>query len=157
MKRFTLKNAIAVAATAATLATTGIAPVVTAASAETVFVPGITDKIHPKVPGPCATKPWLCDSGMGLKPVDPKPPVPPADPAPGMSAGTAAAIGIVGGIIAGAALANAAQPKEVIIEPVGDPNAHVSWCQARYKSYRVSDNSWQPYHGPRKPCISPYL
>lgn len=34
--------------------------------------------------------------------------------------------------------------------------AHVRWCKARYKSYRVSDNSWQPYNGPRRQCISPY-
>lgn len=35
-------------------------------------------------------------------------------------------------------------------------NAHINWCHARYRSYRVSDNSFQPYHGPRKACISPY-
>lgn len=35
-------------------------------------------------------------------------------------------------------------------------NAHVSWCYNRYKSYRASDNTFQPYHGPRKPCRSPY-
>lgn len=35
-------------------------------------------------------------------------------------------------------------------------NAHVTWCYNRYKSYRASDNTFQPYHGPRKPCRSPY-
>lgn len=35
-------------------------------------------------------------------------------------------------------------------------DAHISWCYDRYRSYRVSDNTFQPYHGPRKPCISPY-
>lgn len=34
--------------------------------------------------------------------------------------------------------------------------AHYRWCDARYRSYRYSDNSFQPYHGPRKPCVSPY-
>ncbi|WP_306119165.1 MULTISPECIES: BA14K family protein [unclassified Roseitalea] len=34
--------------------------------------------------------------------------------------------------------------------------AHYRWCDAKYRSYRASDNSFQPYHGPRKPCISPY-
>ena len=34
--------------------------------------------------------------------------------------------------------------------------AHVAWCHARYKSYRAWDNSWQPYNGPRRLCVSPY-
>ncbi|TWG95491.1 BA14K-like protein [Mesorhizobium sp. J18] len=35
-------------------------------------------------------------------------------------------------------------------------NAHVQWCYNRYRSYRASDNTFQPYSGPRRPCISPY-
>jgi hypothetical protein len=35
-------------------------------------------------------------------------------------------------------------------------SAHVAWCHARYRSYRSSDNSWQPYSGPRRSCVSPY-
>jgi hypothetical protein len=35
-------------------------------------------------------------------------------------------------------------------------NAHVSWCYHRYRSYRARDNSFQPYHGPRRQCVSPY-
>ncbi len=35
-------------------------------------------------------------------------------------------------------------------------SAHVAWCQRRYRSYRVWDNTFQPYHGPRRACISPY-
>lgn len=34
--------------------------------------------------------------------------------------------------------------------------AHVDWCYARYRSYRASDNTFQPYHGPRRQCFSPY-
>lgn len=34
---------------------------------------------------------------------------------------------------------------------------HYRWCEHRYRSYRRWDNSFQPYHGPRKPCVSPYL
>lgn len=37
------------------------------------------------------------------------------------------------------------------------PPAHYDWCQARYRSYRASDNSFQPYNGPRRQCRSPYL
>lgn len=33
---------------------------------------------------------------------------------------------------------------------------HVNWCQNRWRSYRVSDNSYQPYNGPRQQCYSPY-
>lgn len=33
---------------------------------------------------------------------------------------------------------------------------HVKWCSARYRSYRASDNSFQPNHGPRRQCKSPF-
>lgn len=36
------------------------------------------------------------------------------------------------------------------------PVAHVRWCYSRYRSYRDWDNTFQPYHGPRKQCRSPY-
>jgi hypothetical protein len=35
-------------------------------------------------------------------------------------------------------------------------NAHVQWCYNRYRSYRASDNTFQPYSGPRQLCHSPY-
>jgi len=35
--------------------------------------------------------------------------------------------------------------------------AHYRWCDDRYRSYRYSDNTFQPYHGPRKQCVSPYM
>jgi hypothetical protein len=35
-------------------------------------------------------------------------------------------------------------------------NSHVSWCYDRYRSYRASDNTFQPYNGPRQQCYSPY-
>ena len=34
--------------------------------------------------------------------------------------------------------------------------AHIDWCFNRWRSYRLSDNSYQPYHGPRRVCVSPY-
>jgi len=33
---------------------------------------------------------------------------------------------------------------------------HIEWCEDRYRSYRVSDNSFQPYNGGRQECVSPY-
>src|SRR5690606_16990240 len=35
-------------------------------------------------------------------------------------------------------------------------NAHIEWCYNRYRSYRASDNTFQPYNGPRRQCYSPY-
>jgi hypothetical protein len=35
-------------------------------------------------------------------------------------------------------------------------SAHVSWCYDRWRSYRASDNTYQPTNGPRRECISPY-
>lgn len=35
--------------------------------------------------------------------------------------------------------------------------AHVQWCQNRYRSYRADDNSYQPYSGPRRQCASPLM
>ena len=33
---------------------------------------------------------------------------------------------------------------------------HHNWCSNRYRSYRVSDGTYQPYHGHRRRCNSPY-
>lgn len=35
-------------------------------------------------------------------------------------------------------------------------SSHVEWCYNRYRSYRERDNTFQPYHGPRQQCYSPY-
>lgn len=50
------------------------------------------------------------------------------------------------------------QPPRYVVPPrvVRPASAHVRWCHARYKSYRAWDNTWQPYHGPRRQCASPY-
>lgn len=34
--------------------------------------------------------------------------------------------------------------------------SHVEWCYDRYRSYRATDNTFQPYNGPRRQCYSPY-
>ena len=33
---------------------------------------------------------------------------------------------------------------------------HHNWCSNRYRSYRTSDGTYQPYHGGRRRCNSPY-
>ena len=35
-------------------------------------------------------------------------------------------------------------------------SAHAEWCAARYRSYDVRTDTYQPYHGPRRVCWSPY-
>ena len=39
---------------------------------------------------------------------------------------------------------------------VRNSDRHVAWCYDNYKSYRESDNTFQPYNGPRRQCVSPY-
>jgi hypothetical protein len=38
----------------------------------------------------------------------------------------------------------------------GYSRSHVEWCYDRYRSYRASDNTFQPYNGGRRQCYSPY-
>jgi len=59
------------------------------------------------------------------------------------------------GAIIGGAIAN--QPAPVYRAPRRLSNAHVRWCHDRYRSYRVSDNTFQPNYGPRQLCVSPYM
>jgi hypothetical protein len=61
-----------------------------------------------------------------------------------------AAAFLAGAVITGA-IANS-QPR-VIYRGSG---SHTEWCYSRYRSYRAYDNTFQPYHGPRRSCISPY-
>jgi len=55
---------------------------------------------------------------------------------------------------AGAVIGNAInEPRRVYR---GGGSSHVEWCYNRYRSYRASDNTFQPYNGPRQRCYSPY-
>lgn len=56
--------------------------------------------------------------------------------------------------IAGAIVGGAMTNPPVEYRPRGD--AHIQWCYNRYRSYRASDNTFQPYNGPRRACVSPY-
>ena len=35
-------------------------------------------------------------------------------------------------------------------------SSHIEWCMTRYNSYRTDDDTYQPYHGGRRRCNSPY-
>lgn len=58
------------------------------------------------------------------------------------------------GAIIGGAVAN--QPRVIAPAPGRLSQAHYRWCQDRYISYRLSDNTFQPYSGPRRACVSPF-
>lgn len=55
------------------------------------------------------------------------------------------------GAIIGGALNN-----NQIVRPGYMNPQHLRWCDAKYRSYRARDNSFQPYYGPRRECRSPY-
>jgi hypothetical protein len=38
----------------------------------------------------------------------------------------------------------------------GYGNAHIRWCEDRYRSYNVRTNTWVSYSGEVRQCISPY-
>lgn len=54
---------------------------------------------------------------------------------------------------AGAAIIGAS--KQPTRAPVMSRN-HVNWCANKYRTYRASDNTFQPNNGPRAQCYSPY-
>jgi hypothetical protein len=55
----------------------------------------------------------------------------------------------IAGAIVGGSIAN--PPRATRLS-----DRHVRWCSDRYRSYRVSDNTFQPNRGPRQICRSPY-
>lgn len=66
---------------------------------------------------------------------------------------------IAGAVIAGSA---AAQPRYVAPPAYRAPTRaglnprHYEYCAGRYRSYDSYSNTFQPYHGPRQQCYSPY-
>ncbi|WP_111561370.1 BA14K family protein [Rhizobium sp.] len=58
---------------------------------------------------------------------------------------------IIGGLAAGAIIGGiiASQPR------VRSGGSHVDYCYSRYRSYRASDNTYQPNYGPRRQCVGP--
>ena len=97
-------------------------------------------------------------------------PRPPAFRAPafrphhGRGRGNGAAVaGIVGGLIVGAAIAGSNRRYEErryrdrpVYRDRGGSSAHIEWCYSKYRSYRSSDDTYQPYRGGRRYCNSPY-
>ncbi|TPW28817.1 BA14K family protein [Martelella alba] len=62
-----------------------------------------------------------------------------------------------GALIIGGAIAAGNNNNNNYVSPGSSINPrHYQWCEDRYKSYRASDNTYQPYNGPRQQCYSPY-
>ena len=55
------------------------------------------------------------------------------------------------GAIIGGAMNNHSGARPGYLNP-----QHVSWCHSKYRSYDQRSNTFQPYHGPRRACRSPY-
>lgn len=54
------------------------------------------------------------------------------------------------------AVTGSIQPDGEEAQPAELNAAHVDWCANRYRSYRPRDNSYTPYSGGRRVCVSPY-
>ncbi len=63
---------------------------------------------------------------------------------------------LIGGLIIGGIIADQAYRGRYYDNYISTRNAHLDWCYNRYRSYRDRDNTFQPYNGPRRQCISPY-
>ena len=61
--------------------------------------------------------------------------------------------GVIGGAIIGGVIANQNNNDSGTIRLT---QRHLQWCENQYRSYRASDNTFQPYNGPRQQCVSPY-
>ena len=48
-------------------------------------------------------------------------------------------------------------PRRARLRQVRRAGAHQGWCSARYRSYDPASDTFQPNHGPRRHCVSPYL
>lgn len=56
---------------------------------------------------------------------------------------------IIGGLAAGAIIGGALSSQA----RASSGSSHVNYCYNRYRSYRASDNTYQPYSGPRRQCV----
>jgi len=72
------------------------------------------------------------------------------------SPGAAAAAGAIVGLAAGAAIASAAQPREVAPPPGVGWRNHVTYCQDRYRSYNPATDSFTGYDGRAYRCVGSY-
>ncbi|MBP1882859.1 BA14K family protein [Sinorhizobium mexicanum] len=63
---------------------------------------------------------------------------------------------LIGGLATGAIVGGLLSQPRYSGPRYSGGGSHTRWCYARYRSYRPSDNTYQPYGGPRRQCYSPY-
>lgn len=80
------------------------------------------------------------------------PRAPDALPEPPMSADASKTSAQLDGTMTGA-IEDEASPA---VEEPRLSEAHLDWCSSRYRSYRPRDNSYTPYGGGRRECVSPF-
>jgi hypothetical protein len=56
---------------------------------------------------------------------------------------------IIGGLAAGAIIGGVISSQQ----RANSGDSHVDYCYSRYRSYRASDNTYQPNYGPRRQCV----
>ena len=69
--------------------------------------------------------------------------------------GQAAALGILGGVLIGSAIANSNKNKPA--PAAGLPAAHYAYCDAKYKTYVIATNTFTGYDMKPHYCVSPYV
>lgn len=57
------------------------------------------------------------------------------------------AAAFLGGALVGGAISNSQSAPRV-----RSGGSHAEWCYSKYRSYRASDNTYQPNNGPRRQC-----
>ncbi|MAY61341.1 MAG: hypothetical protein CML29_03945 [Rhizobiales bacterium] len=127
-----------------------LATAIAAAALAVTFQP-VAASAGPKYLKPGVVKPW---KPGGFKPTPKKPWKPHHKHHGHGDAAAAAALGIVGGMIVGSAIANQQQQQPVYAG--GNSNAHVAWCLDRYRSYDIPTDTYMSHSGYRKYCNSPY-
>ena len=78
----------------------------------------------------------------------------------GAAAGAAAVV-ILGGVVASAFNRPAPIDTPVTIKAFSADDArlsdsHTGYCANRYRSYDAATNTFQPFEGPRRECVSPF-
>lgn len=78
----------------------------------------------------------------------------------GAAAGIAAVV-VLGGVVASAFNRPAPIDTPVTIKAFSANDArlgdtHTSYCANRYRTYDAATNTFQPFEGPRRQCVSPY-
>jgi hypothetical protein len=111
-------------------------------------------RYYPYVRGDNRRKGYRFDDRRGWQQPQPRWPSRKKDSGPDLGSA------IVGAIIGGILVDQLHQPSRTQTAPRYDGaylnSNHIDWCHNRWRSFRASDNSYQPYNGPRRICVSPY-